>query len=192
MAALMQRREFLGQVTLAGAVALAMGASGSWAAEILARVPASGSGVSLDSEQRSLVAAMAEAILPATDTPGAVGAGVPQFLELLCIEWMLPAEQADFVTALAEFDRRSVSATQRAFVHCDASQQLELLRQWDAEAERARQARQPPPYFAKFRSLVLIGYYTSEIGQEQELKMQYGGGADRPGGPVFGGAPIKV
>jgi hypothetical protein len=40
---------------------------------------------------------MAEGILPATDTPGARAAGVPDFIATLFNEWMLLEEQQAFV-----------------------------------------------------------------------------------------------
>src|SRR6185437_15135717 len=38
-------------------------------------------------DQRSLVAAISERIMPTTDTPGAIAAGVPQFIEMMIADW---------------------------------------------------------------------------------------------------------
>ena len=43
--------------------------------------------------QRALVAAISETIIPKTDTPGAIDAGVPQWLELIVQDFLEPGDQ---------------------------------------------------------------------------------------------------
>lgn len=210
MAETLRRRDFLAQLGLAGTLALGLGSEAGWAAELLsrgARPAAPGAALQLDAGQLALLGAIAEGIIPTTDTPGALSAGVPAFIALLYSEWMLPDEQSAFVAGLAELERECSAQTGHAFSACDPTQQLTLLRQWDAAAARARREGTAVQwnaaataahhegtavaFFARLRTLVLIGYYTSEVGQVQELDMQYGGGANHAGGPMFN-VPSRV
>src|ERR1041384_2099510 len=45
------------------------------------------------------VVAMAEQIIPATDTPGAKGARVNEFIDVILTEWATPDERAPFLMA---------------------------------------------------------------------------------------------
>lgn len=187
----MDRRSFLRQMSLAATLPLA-GASVGWGAVLHRDAPSPGTGTALDDDQRRFVASFADTLLPATDTPGAVGAEVPAFLQLLFEQWLLPPEQAGFKTGIAELNRASLTASGHDFAACGEDQRLELLRRWDEAAARESRPGEEPGFYARLRSLVLIGYYSSEVGQNSELQMQYGAGADRAGGPVFGAVPFKI
>jgi|HubBroStandDraft_1064217.scaffolds.fasta_scaffold60652_3 hypothetical protein len=160
------------------------GPSLGWCSVLHRSATAPGAGMSLDAAQKQFLELFADTLIPATDTPGALGAGVPGFLSLLFEEWLLPQEQAGFVAGIVELNRVSVTAVGHDFSACSADQRLELLRSWDVAAD--------PTFFARLRGLVLVGYYSSEVGQNVELQMQYGAGADREGGPVFGAVPFKI
>ena len=45
--------------------------------------------------QRALMTALSERVLPTTDTPGAIAAGVPAFIEKLLADWAAPADLRD-------------------------------------------------------------------------------------------------
>src|SRR4051812_6689583 len=51
-------------------------------------------------EQRALVAALSERIIPTTDTPGAIAAGVPAFIEMMLADWYEPTDRNEFMTGL--------------------------------------------------------------------------------------------
>src|SRR5690348_9547353 len=51
-------------------------------------------------DQRSLVAAISERIIPATDTPGAIAAGVPAFIEMMIADWYETTDRNDFFNGL--------------------------------------------------------------------------------------------
>ena len=183
----MQRRGFLRQISLAATLPLAAGALG-WSSVFTraAAAPATGSSVGLGPSQAEFVSLFADTLIPVTDTPGAVAAGVPAFLTLLFNEWFLPEEQASFLAGIEELGGT-------AFSRRSANERLELLRTWDAAATaHAHDPGQERGFYSRLRGLVLIGYYTSDVGQNIELQMQYGAGADRAAGPVFGAVPFKI
>src|SRR5688500_20244655 len=87
----MQRREAL---TLIGATALSpllspLSAAERWrvGAGLHERAGTQGAGKALTPAQMALVTALADTILPKTETPGAVEVGVPAFVDLLFAEW---------------------------------------------------------------------------------------------------------
>jgi hypothetical protein len=58
----------------------------------------------LTEPQQSLLSALVDQILPATDTPGASDVGVPQFVDLMLTDWYAPEERDAFLTALDGVD----------------------------------------------------------------------------------------
>src|SRR5437879_5187327 len=61
----------------------------------------------LDSHQNATVAAIAEMILPRTDTPGATDVGVSAFIDLILTEWYDEEERTIFLNGLADVDTHS-------------------------------------------------------------------------------------
>lgn len=133
----------------------------------------------LNPHQNATISTIAELIIPATDTPGAKGAKVNEFIDLLLTEWFEPSETKEFLVRLADVDARSKKIFSAVFVDCTPAQQTDLLKQLDAAAmefsARQKQTMQtqaaPPPmnFFYQMKKLTLAGYYTSEIGFSQEL-----------------------
>ena len=114
----------------------------------------------LDAQQSELVATIADLIIPTTDTPGARAAGVHQFIDLTLAEWLDAADRDRFLAGLADVDARAQSAYGAPFIQCSAPQQTALLRALDND------------FFQMMKRLTLVGYYTSEIGANQELHYQ--------------------
>ena len=61
-------------------------------------------------DERALVAAVADAILPRTDTPGALDVAAPAFVEVIAAEWMKDTERTEFRDGLAAFEAHAVAA----------------------------------------------------------------------------------
>jgi len=113
--------------------------------------------------QRALTAALSERVLPTTDTPGAIAAGVPAFIEKLLADW---AKAADRVPILAGLD--AIEACSQQDYKVSAAQATP--EQQDALLTLAMNNQLPSGalFFEAFRQLVITGYYTSEIGMTQE------------------------
>lgn len=124
----------------------------------------------LSKDEARTVATIADLIIPATDTPGASGAGVPQFIDLIVGEWYTESERAAFHAGVREVDARSRYMHGGAFVDLTATQQTSVLRAMEAEAIVLHDSgATPPPFFATMKQLTLWGYYTSEVGMTKEL-----------------------
>ena len=131
----------------------------------------------LNAHQNATVTTMSELIIPATDTPGAKAARVNEFIDLILTEWYDDEERVNFLTALAEVDGNSQKLFGKDFVSSTTEQQMQILTELDNEMVRSQKAVPPEnspeeKFFASLKQLTLVGYYTSQIGFEQELHEQ--------------------
>lgn len=127
----------------------------------------------LDREQAETVATIAEAIIPETDTPGARAAGVPEFIDLIVADWYDPDERERFFEGLAGVDARSRTTFGGTFTSLAEEERRAVLRGLDAEVSALREAEEIDPddhFFAQLKWLTVYGYYTSEVGVNQELE----------------------
>ena len=125
----------------------------------------------LDAHQAATVAVLVDCIIPATETPGAAAAGVPEFIDVIVGEWYHPDERTQFLAGLAKLDQRSVAAGAGRFVELGGEQQVALLETVESEAFAARKAdpKAPTPFWLRLKSLTVYGYYNSAVGSLQEL-----------------------
>lgn len=139
----------------------------------------------LNPHQDATVVAMIDLILPETSTPGAKGARVNEFIDLILTDWATEEERGKFLAGLADVDKQSNELFAKDFAQASAAQQTALLRAIDdgAMADRGAMPRTVNPvlvhdaqmhgaFWPVFKGITLHGYYTSEIGFSQELKLQ--------------------
>ncbi len=125
-----------------------------------------------DDHQHATIDQIGELIMPATDTPGARAAGVVGFIEVIVGEWYHEDERAAFFRGLADVDSRSQADFGKTFLELLEPQQSAILTGLDAES-RAMPAGSPQHFFSRIKGLTLYGYYTSEVGQRDELHAQF-------------------
>jgi Gluconate 2-dehydrogenase subunit 3 len=125
----------------------------------------------LDPHQHQTVTAVAELIIPETDTPGARAARVPEFIDLIVAEWYTVEERARFLDGLADLDRRSQMMSGRIFLDARPAEQEKTLSELEAEwlAFRVQAPKPDDHFFRQIKYLTLYGYYTSKVGVEREL-----------------------
>jgi len=175
----MDRRTLLKRIAL---VATATYWSGETLAMELAQAAAgrdAGAAVPVEAfpaAQHATLAAVCELIIPKTDTPGAIEAGVPAFVADMYAHWMLPAERKNLLAGLADLDAASARAHGKSFAGATPAQQAALFGAARAAASGyqsrgfgARMADPGAPFFFKMRDLVTLGYFTSEVGVNAEL-----------------------
>jgi hypothetical protein len=134
----------------------------------------------LDPGQNALVTAICDLIIPPTETPGAKAARVNEFIDLILTEWYQEEDRKLFLNGLSDVDFRSRDNFGRTFLECSSTQQTQILTQLDAQLTglrrpeylRRRGGFGPPEkqFFYLMKQLTLVGYYTSQIGFEQELQ----------------------
>ena len=128
----------------------------------------------LSGEQFMLLEQVADTLIPATDTPGALAAGAPAFIRDMLTDWAAADTRTEIITVLESIERQAWAQFGAAFLELSADRRLAVLRRYDEDAL----SRQDPAY-GKFKYLVLVGYYQSEIGATQELRYELVPGAWR-------------
>jgi len=141
-------------------------------------LPAAAALKALDAHQDATVTTIAEMIIPATDTPGAKAARVNEFIDVIVAEWYDADQKSAFLSGLADVDTRSRALFGKDFLDSPAPQQQLLLQALEDEVPEVRSERGAPwaqkfvkdsHFFYMIKQLTLMGYYTSQIGFEQEL-----------------------
>ena len=132
----------------------------------------------LEPHQNATIITIAELIIPQTDTPGAKAARVNEFIDRILAEWYTDEEKSSFLAGLAKVDTRSRDLFGKDFVDCPSSQQIRILTELDdglaeirkqASAHWRHEPARKQPFFYRMKQLTLVGYYTSEVGFEEEL-----------------------
>src|SRR6202140_5057654 len=132
----MQRREAL-KLFLAGGVLPALPTD--LFAFFQGAHPASGYALrTFNPHQNDTVVAMIDLIIPETDTPGAKGARVNEFIDVILTEWATPEERQNFLQGLEGVDKQSQELFGKTFVDATPVQQVTLLRAMDDFAASER------------------------------------------------------
>jgi hypothetical protein len=114
----------------------------------------------LTPDQGAILAAIADTILPDTDTPGAVAAGVHVFVDLVLAECVPAAEREVFGAGLAAVDAACRADHGRGIAEAAPEARTALLTRLDAAAD---------PFVRTAKGLVVLGYGSSKIGATQAL-----------------------
>ena len=160
----MDRRELLRAVAVFTGVAVSPGV----ASAILGAAPVA-SGAPLAGADLDLAGLLADHVIPETDTPGAVAAGVPDYISSI-IESFMSAEDADrYRDGLSAFERAVMAERGTPFATLDRDAQVEWLSALD---DRAFDGADDPlaVFWRDHKALTVAGYYSSEIGATQELR----------------------
>ena len=141
--------------------------------------------------QNAIVVAMIDLIIPATDTPGAKAARVNEFMDAILTEWATAEESARFLAGLDGVDTQANTLFGKSFLEASPAQQSAMLQALDDSVDWLHGPPSDPAvsgrdfnqlhgeFFRSFKLITMHGYYTSEIGQTQELKREIIPGAFR-------------
>ena len=189
----MHELETLNRRALMGRIAMLLGVSALPlealdAAMAPKRKPAAPAG------QLALIAAVADTILPTTDTPGAVAAKVPAKLNGMLTSWASAKTRGEILAALGRIDAAAKTQKGKGFAALTAAERAALLKPHDAAALKSVPAPPGAPkasLFAPnvnvadngyylFKDLVIALYYFSEVGTANELAYVHVPGAFKP------------
>jgi hypothetical protein len=140
----------------------------TWAGRAHARAAAASPGL-FQPDERALVAAVADLILPRTDTPGALDVRVPAFVEVITADWMTDDERAEFRGGLAAMDLHALETHGRAWPALDAVEAAQEMRWLDSATDPSIPARRG---YRRLRGFVVHGYLTSERVQKEVLRTE--------------------
>jgi hypothetical protein len=121
----------------------------------------------LSGDRFMLLEQVADTMIPATDTPGALAAGVPAFVSNMLDDWASVRTRGEIIDVLEAIERQAWAQFGAAFLELTPERRLTVLRRYDEDAI----SRQDPAY-TRFKYLVLVGYYQSEVGATQELRYE--------------------
>jgi gluconate 2-dehydrogenase gamma chain len=126
--------------------------------------------------QMTIVSAVAEIMIPRTDTPGATDVGVPGFIDLMLEEVYTQKNREHYLTGLADFDAAAHTEQGKEFLALEPPQQVALVRRFHDAAviEEQRPARPREdvqrPFILMTKELTLLGFFTSQAGATQVLQ----------------------
>jgi gluconate 2-dehydrogenase gamma chain len=150
--------------------------------------------------QFQLLTAIADTIIPATDTPGAVATGAPSQIDKMLLYWASAQRRTEISGAMDAIDKLALSSTQKTFAALDPAKRKELLLAFDKDAVKPDPnpkvkpsglaallgggAAAMNPGYAKLKELVIMLYYNSEMAMAQELVFEPLPGKFVPSFPV--------
>ncbi len=158
----MQRRDvlrFLGTAAL-GPLLIPFPASERWRVgrALHTRAVVSRPGQALTEEQLDLVRALGEAIIPATDTPGAVEVGAPEFVDLLLAEWYPASDREETIAGLNALDARCQERFGRGFAEVSGEDRSTFLATIDGVRGERGSAEAA---YARIKDGLIFGFVTS-------------------------------
>ena len=122
--------------------------------------------------QFDLVSAVAEIMIPRTDTPGAQDVGVPAFIDDMLANVYPEADQKRFLTGLMAFDNEVKTRTGRLFPELPPDERKAQVQRALDEALALDPLDDQRPFILMTRELTLLGYFTSKEGATQVLQYQ--------------------
>lgn len=121
----------------------------------------------LTDERSALVASLADAIIPRTDTPSATEVNVPAFIDVIVAEYYSDEERTAFLAGLDLIGARVKRGDMQSFAELSPESQKALLDALDQPADRQSPDARA---WSKLKGLVVHGYFTSERVQKDVLK----------------------
>lgn len=128
----------------------------------------------LSAEQATVIAELAETILPKTKTPGAKDLNIDQFIDKMLKQVFSPESQQLFLKGLTAFEAEAKALNGKTFLDSSPEQRAKLLTKLEQETEKTppsvwginlKKDAGPLPFYRQAKSLTLLGYFTSrEIG----------------------------
>jgi gluconate 2-dehydrogenase gamma chain len=119
----------------------------------------------LRADQLALLDAVCELIIPRTDTPGALDAKVPAFIDHMLAGWYPAAERDQLLAGFKAIDSAAAGASSGAergssFAKLGKEQQVALLTRLDGGKGPAGSAEWA---LRRIKSLTVYGYFSSEL-----------------------------
>ena len=119
--------------------------------------------------QSNLIAAVADIVIPHTDTPGALDAGVPAFIDQMFKDVYTKAEQQRYLAALSAFDK----AGGKPFLQLDQTQRKALVNKLHGEAiAKSHHGKIAPAndFVLMTKKLTMLGFFMSQPGCTEVLQ----------------------
>ncbi len=119
----------------------------------------------LTADQGAIVRRITDILIPTTDTPGAIDAGVPEYIDMVANQIMKPEEQEAFQKGFVQFATASQTANGKSFIDSTPEEQLSFLQKLEQEASTA----EGPSFIGAMKNMTYRGFFTSEVGMTEVL-----------------------
>ena len=163
----------------------------AWGLPVIARAQGAAAGISwaprsMTLDQARTLSAACETIVPATDTPGAIAAGVPQKIDAWMSDWLDPPASQRLKGGIDDLDQRARARGAANFSALTNDQKVALLSEVEADQRAADRARPPVPhYWNTMKGLTTTAYFTSQAGATKAARY------DPVPGDFHGCVPLK-
>lgn len=114
--------------------------------------------------QREQVAMLAEAIIPETDTPGAVEAGVPLFIEAIVKDCYRAPQQKMILEGLADYTARCQAQSGKVLSQLSEDEQVSFLILMDRDTRREMLEAMKLDGIRAYNSVPVMGKSIHEMG----------------------------
>lgn len=131
---------------------------------------------------------LSDMLIPATDTPGALAAGVPDFVQRMMGDWAMASTRDNIRAALTLLNESARKAKDKDFAELSEADKAEVLTDYESQcfsnydAPKSDGDESPPADahagYRELKKLINRGYYWSEIGCTQELQYELQPGPD--------------
>jgi hypothetical protein len=130
-----------------------------------------GKGIDFTDDEKGMVNRMTDVIIPKTDTPGAVDAGVPAFIVMMMQECYPDKDQQQFHAGLAAFDKLCKGRYKGNFLKLSPDKQETAV----ADLDKMVLGKNSLPdknlaFYRHLKELTLLGFFTSEPGATETLR----------------------
>jgi hypothetical protein len=127
-------------------------------------------------QKRNLIGALADHIIPATDSPGARESGAPDFIISMVKDCTERKTQNKFIDGLKMLESYCRSSFGRPFPQCDQEQQAQTLRHFEERGKpyngivgKVEDKFFGKSFFSTLKNYTAMGYCTSELGATKGL-----------------------
>ncbi|GGB85750.1 hypothetical protein GCM10011494_00030 [Novosphingobium endophyticum] len=151
----------------------------------------------LDEAKFTVLGAVADTIVPKTDSVGALDADVPARFDALLKDWASAETRGEIVAAIAEIDALAREKQGKSFAVLDAATRHDILAPHDATSLKVLPSsgkggmasftgfpNYTNPGYGRIKELVVTLYYLSEPALTQELIYEHAPGEWQPSIPV--------
>jgi hypothetical protein len=170
----MNRRQAIFRISLAGTAVVTTVAGYKW--YDITKKP----DLAYLDKSKELIAALAETIIPATDTPGAKDAGVQDFIILMIKECTERKAQNKFINGLKDLQSYSESKYGKLYQHCGAKEQELIMAHFEKKgkpfkgiAGKVQSRFLGNSFFTTLKQYTVEGYCTSQPGATKGLAYLY-------------------
>ena len=162
-------------ISATGALSACKKGEASAPAKSSASAEFSAPGQFLSKSELARLTVLADIIIPVTDTPGAVAAGVPQTLQGLLSEWATNEMRVDWRGGLKSIYSKLTQLSGAVFTQLSAEDKFKAVKAIDDLAFSEQASGDDAKTLALYKdmkSTIATAYYMSEIGASVELRYE--------------------